>query len=115
LRDYTNPTEVKIVIRELCDEICRRARTDGMQGRTIHLGVGYSKETLTGGFSHSVTIENPTYFEDEVYQACLKLFNQYYQHGVSVRNVYVSLTNLSSDSEYQLVCLIITHGRENKA
>ncbi|WCK52365.1 hypothetical protein PP175_12935 [Aneurinibacillus sp. Ricciae_BoGa-3] len=102
LRDYSNPMEVKIVIRELCDEICRRARTDGMQGRTIHLGVGYSKEALTGGFSHSVTIETPTYFEDEVYEACLQLFNKYYQHGVSVRNAYVSLINFSSDNEVQL-------------
>jgi DNA polymerase V len=102
LRDYNKPSELKIVIHELCDEVARRARKDHMLGKTIHLAVGYSKNVFPGGFSHSISVDTPTNFEDEVYFVCLKLFDQYYQLGTEVRNVYVSLSNLCADDEMQL-------------
>lgn len=101
LRDYDKASEIKVVIRELCDEVTSRARKDRMAGRTISLGVGYSKDVM-GGFSRSMSISTPTNFEDEVYDVCLKLFEQFYEPGTDVRNVYVALSNLSSDEEVQL-------------
>jgi DNA polymerase V len=102
LRDYTKASEIKIVIRELCDEVSRRARKDRKHGRTVSLGIGYSQDGLSSGFSHAMTIETPAYFEDEVYDVCLKLFDKYYQPGTVVRSVYVALSHLSPDNEIQL-------------
>lgn len=44
------------VILDLCEEACRRARTEKVAGRTVHLSIGYSKVN-GGGFSRSVTSE----------------------------------------------------------
>lgn len=101
LRDYTKPSEIKLVIRELCDEVTSRARKDRMAGRTISLAIGYSRDVM-GGFSRSKTIDMPTNLEDEMYQTCLHLFDVHYTAGAEVRNVYVCLSNLCSDQEVQL-------------
>lgn len=101
LRDYVKPSEIKIVIRELCDEVTTRARKDRMAGRTISLGIGYSHDAM-GGFSRSQSIATPTNLEDEVYAVCLQLFDTHYTLGEEVRNIYVSLSNLSPDQEIQL-------------
>jgi DNA polymerase V len=89
------------VIRELVDEVAYRARKDGMAGKTISVGIGYSRDVY-GRFSHSKSIDTPTNFEDEIYEVCEKIFDQYYQPGTPTRNVYVALTNLCSDQEVQL-------------
>ena len=102
LRDYDDPAEVKVVIRELCDEVTSRARKDHMEGRTISLGIGYSKDDYKEGFSRSMSLDSPTNLEEDMYDVCLKLFVRFYLPGTKVRNVYVSLSNLSSDSEVQL-------------
>src|SRR5699024_8365929 len=47
LRDYSKD-EALICILDLCEEICRRARSDKKAGRTIHLGIGYCQETGGG-------------------------------------------------------------------
>ena len=101
LRDYGKPSEIKVVIRELADEVTSRARRDRMMGRTISLSIGYSKD-VSGGFSRSVTIGAPTNLEDEVYHACEGLFEKNYIVGTDVRNVYVCLSNLCSDQHVQL-------------
>jgi DNA polymerase V len=72
-----------------------------MAGRTISVGIGYSRDVY-GGFSRSMSIDTPTNFEDEMYEVCEKIFDPYYQPGTPTRNVYVALTNLCSDQEIQL-------------
>lgn len=100
LRDY-NKNEVYTVILELCEEACRRARTDNKAGKTIHLGIGYSSET-GGGFSRSQSIYAPTNITMEMYNICEQLFNKFYDGYSDIRRVYVTLTNLSDDRETQL-------------
>lgn len=102
LRGYTEKEEIKVVIRELCDEVTTRARKDRMAGRTISLGIGYSKDGDREGFSRSMSMEMPTNLEDEVCAICYRLFEQYYISGAEVRNVYVCLSNLHSDEQVQL-------------
>ncbi len=100
LRDY-NKNEIYTVILELCEEACRRARTDNKAGKTIHLGIGYSSET-DGGFSRSQSIYAPTNITMEMYNICEQLFNKFYDGYSDIRRVYVTLTNLSDDRETQL-------------
>lgn len=46
LRDYPNPEEVKHVILEMCEEVAKRARAHRQAGRTVSLGIEYSRDEL---------------------------------------------------------------------
>jgi len=100
LRDYTKE-DALICILELCEEACRRARTAKKVGRTIHLGIDYSKET-GGGFSRSQSIYTPTNITLEMYDVCINIFEKFYDGHSKIRKVYVTLTNLSDDGDIQL-------------
>ena len=100
LRDYTKD-EIPTVILDLCEESCRRARKAKKVGKTIHLGIGYSKET-GGGFSRSTSLDIPTNLTTEMHDVCMHLFEQYYDGYSKIRRVYVTLTNLLDDTETQL-------------
>ncbi len=102
LRDYVDPKEVKHVILEMCEEVARRARTAKKAGRTVSLGIGYSKDEFGGGgFQRSITLQDATNITLEIYKACLKLFHQYY-HGQTVRSISISLSNIVNDDQVQL-------------
>jgi DNA polymerase V len=101
LRDYSNREEIHTVILELSEEVARRARHAKKAGRTVNLGIGYSKDEGGGGFSKSRSIDFATNITKKIYTTCLDLFKENYR-GQTVRNIYVSLTNLSSDATVQL-------------
>jgi len=100
LRDYTKE-DVFVCILDLCEEVCKRARTAKKVGKTIHLGIGYSSET-GGGFSRSRSLYTPTNITMEVYKICIQLFDTFYDGYSKIRRVYVTLTNLADDDETQL-------------
>ncbi len=101
LRDYTKE-EISTCILDLCEEVCRRARTADKVGKTIHLGISYSKDTGGGGFSRSKSIEIPTNVTMDVHHVCMQLFHQFYDGFSNIRHVYVTLDNLSNKAETQL-------------
>jgi DNA polymerase V len=101
LRDYPDPNEVKHVILEMCEEVGRRARQHKKAGRTISLGIGYSKDEFGGGFHRSRTIDEPTNITLDLYKVCLELFEENYQ-GKTVRRIDIALSNVVEDSEMQL-------------
>jgi DNA polymerase V len=101
LRDYPDPTEVKYVILEICEEVGRRARQHGKAGRTVSLGIGYSKDEFGGGFHRSRTVDDPTNITLDLYNVCLKLFEEDDQ-GKTVRKISVTLSNIVEDNELQL-------------
>lgn len=100
LRDYAEE-EVAVCILDLCEEVCRRARTANKAGKTIHLGISYEKET-GGGFSRSKSVNLPTNVTMDVYHMCMYLFNQFYDGVSKVRHVYVTLDNLFEHEDTQL-------------
>src|SRR5699024_6917259 len=65
LRNYTKE-ETFVCMLELCEEACRRARTDRMVGKTVHLSIGYDK-TTDGGFHRSKSLILPTNITMEMY------------------------------------------------
>ncbi|SDO48247.1 DNA polymerase thumb domain-containing protein [Halobacillus aidingensis] len=111
LRDYQDPEEVKYVILEMCEEVARRARKKGHAGRTISLGIGYSKSEGAGGFHRSVSIEHPTSITMDIYHACLTLFHRFFNGGV-VRRISVTLGNITEDANVQLD--LFDDGRDKK-
>lgn len=100
LRDYTKK-EVETCILDLCEEVCRRARTANKAGKTIHLGISYAKETA-GGFSRSHSIERPTNVTMDMYKICMQLFHKFYDGKSHLRHVYVTLGNLYEHEDIQL-------------
>ncbi|WP_349407671.1 DNA polymerase thumb domain-containing protein [Pseudalkalibacillus sp. SCS-8] len=101
LRDYTDRKEIQHVILEMCEEVGRRARTARKAGRTISLGVGYSKDEGGGGFHRSRTIADPTNITMDLYRVCLELFDEFYG-GQTVRKLSITLSNVCPDDEMQL-------------
>ncbi|UJL47727.1 DNA polymerase IV [Virgibacillus sp. NKC19-16] len=100
LRDYSKE-EVTVCILDLCEEVCRRARTANKVGKTIHLGISYAKET-SGGFSRSRSIAIPTNVTMDIYEVCMQLFHQFYDGESKIRHVYVTMDNLFEKGETQL-------------
>ncbi|MED2972657.1 UV damage repair protein UvrX [Fictibacillus sp. B-59209] len=113
LRDYTDPKEVQHVILEMCEEVARRARTAKKAGRTVSLGIGYSKEEWGGGFYRSKTVAEPTNITMEVYQVCLELFHTFYE-GKTVRKITIALSNVCEDNETQLSIFTLEHPKKRK-
>ncbi|WP_096202327.1 Y-family DNA polymerase [Bacillus sp. FJAT-45350] len=101
MRDYKDKKEIKCVVLEMCEEVTRRARQASKAGRTITLGLGYSKTEEGRGFSRSLSLAEPTNLTLEVYEACLRLLATFYR-GEVVRQITISLSNVCSDSYTQL-------------
>lgn len=101
LRDYTDKEEIKHVVLEMCEEVARRARTHRKAGRTVHFGLGYSKDEFGGGFYRSRTMEEPTNVTMTIYHICLALLDEHY-NGKTVRKITISLGQITDDHEYQL-------------
>ncbi|WP_458412586.1 DNA polymerase thumb domain-containing protein [Schinkia sp. CFF1] len=101
LRDYDDPKEVKHVILEMCEEVARRARNAKKCGRTISLGVGYSKDEGGGGFHRSKTIFEPTNITMDLYRTCLELFEENFTNRI-VRQISITLSNICEDEVLQL-------------
>lgn len=113
LRDYSKRSEIATVILEICEEVCKRARTDKKAGRTITLQIVYSKQAKAKGFNRSLTVDRPTNITMEVYDVCMHLFSKYYI-GEVVRKISISLGNLCEDTAIQLSFLEKDRIREQK-
>jgi len=101
LRDYHHLHDIKYVILEMCEEVGRRARENHHSGRTVHLGIGYSKDDGGGGFHRSLTIDKATNITMEIYDACMTLFHRFYGQQ-TVRQISISLANIQEDTSVQL-------------
>jgi DNA polymerase V len=97
-RDYYQPDIYQIIL-EMVDDIARRLRQNKKLASTLHLGIGYSKDS-GGGFSRQMKLPQPTSSETTLYQVCLHLFNENYEKE-PIRRVSVSVTGLTDKDLYQ--------------
>jgi len=100
-RDYVTRESVLVVILEMCEDVSRRAREAGKEGRTVHLGIEYSKHALGGGFSRSLSIEEATNDTMKIYRTCVALFDKFHDDR-PVRKINISITNLEDETSMQL-------------
>ncbi|MFW6264586.1 MAG: DNA polymerase thumb domain-containing protein, partial [Bacillota bacterium] len=100
-KDYKDIEEIKTVIFELAEEVAKRARDKNLLGKTITLGLGYSKGEKGGGFHVQRTIQKYTNSTFDVYEVALALLAENYQDQL-VRQINLSLGNLTSSSARQL-------------
>ncbi|MED3661298.1 UV damage repair protein UvrX [Ureibacillus terrenus] len=101
MRDYRTRREILTVILEMCEDVARRAREAHQAGRTVSLGVGYSKDAFVGGFLRSRTIDEPTNDTMKIYEVCKELLDEYYAER-PVRQITISLSKLETERSMQL-------------
>jgi nucleotidyltransferase/DNA polymerase involved in DNA repair len=100
-RDYVTADEVKIIIRELSEEVCRRARSKGYVGETASLGCRGADFSHPTGFHRQLKLASPTNHGGTLFEAAWQLFLAYWD-GLPVRSVHVTLSQLKSDDLIQL-------------
>ncbi len=100
-RDYYAP-DIYIIIRETVDELTRKLRSSNYSTQTIRLGISYSKD-FSSGFNRQITLDEPTMSGNEIFKACIKLFQKFYK-GFPIRKIYVGLTKLKK-LEYKKISI----------
>lgn len=84
----------------MCEDVARRAREAKKVGRTVTLGLGYSKNAFGGGFSRAHTIDTPTNDTLQIYAVCKQLFYTFYGER-PVRQLSISLSNIENERSIQ--------------
>ncbi len=103
-KDYEKEQEIKIILLELCEEVCKRARSVQMMGATVSLslqGANYDKPT---GFHRQIKLPYHTNITMEVYQYVCTLLKRFWD-GKPVRRLAISLSQLESDRLWQMSML----------
>ncbi|MGA3598920.1 DNA polymerase thumb domain-containing protein [Lysinibacillus agricola] len=101
MRDYHTRKEIAVVLLEMCEDVMRRTREAGYVGRTISLGLSYSRNAMTKGFHRSRTMEVPTNETLVMYKVCLELLDEHFA-GEPARQLSVRITNLEPECSIQL-------------
>lgn len=101
MRDYRSRKEILVVLLEMCEDVARRAREAKKIGRTISLGLSYSKDAFGGGFHRSRTIDEPTNDTLKIFEVCKQLLDEFYAERPA-RKVTITLSNIESEYSMQL-------------
>lgn len=112
-RDYRKPEDILAVVLEMTEDVARRAREAGKVGRTVHLGVGYSKDAFGGGFHRSRSMEEGTNDTMKIYNMCVKLLAEHFEE-LPVRRLSVTLSNLEPEHSMQLSLFDVQKWRNRK-
>lgn len=99
--DYTSSTQIDIILLELSEQVCRRARAKGYSGSVVSVGAQGADYEQPTGFYRQMKISDPTNISCEVYHTAQALFYRYWD-GLPIRKVAVTLSMLVHDNEYQL-------------
>lgn len=100
-RDYHLFEDIRVVLLELSEEVCRRARSKGLMGETVSVGCRGADFDRPSGFYRQMKLEHPTNHALNIFPVVEQLFQRHWD-GEPVRSLGVSLTQLKPDDEYQL-------------
>ncbi|WP_067841572.1 DNA polymerase IV [Amphibacillus sediminis] len=100
-RDYQSPQDIKIVLRELTEEVARRVRQQQYLGSTVTVNVQSNRFDIKQGFNRQIALAEPTQLGHDIYQAAEALFDKHWQ-GYPVRGLGVSLGKLVEKTTRQL-------------
>jgi len=111
-RDYETREELRVVLLELCELVCRRMRAKGKMGRTLAVGCQGADFDRPSGFFRQMTLPYPTQATNDAYRFACELLDRHWD-GLPVRKVGVAMTGLQDDREYQL--LLFDHREKYRA
>lgn len=100
LKDYSNPFEIEIIIREMSDLVGSRLRRHGLKTERISLTIGYSRGEMLRGFSHQLSIPS-TASTKEITNYTLQIFRDHWER-LPVRSVGISCSKLVNQASTQL-------------
>ena len=100
-RDYVEISELKTVILEIAEEVCRRARGLGKKGKVLSISCRGSDLHHPTGFSRQITLSAPSALTMQVYPAALRLFLKHWNRR-PVRALGLCLAGLTAAGELQL-------------
>lgn len=101
--DYYVP-DIYTIILEMIDELSRRLRLAKKEGKTLTIGIRYSKD-IGGGFSRQKQLDYPTSCFSTIMEMALSIFNEYYDGESAIRAVSVSMSSLSEVSSVHQLSL----------
>ncbi len=73
-RDYGKREEIEVILLELAEEVCRRARSKSYMGRVVTAGAQGADFDRPTGFHRQTTLSDPTNITHEVYEAAKNIF-----------------------------------------
>lgn len=100
-RDYKIQEEIEVVLLELAEEVCRRARRKNKKGKTIHVSVRGADFDKPTGFHRQLTIPIASNDALEIFSNSLKLFEKFWD-GKPVRSIGINISQLEDADEVQL-------------
>ncbi|KHF40017.1 DNA polymerase IV [Halalkalibacter okhensis] len=100
-RDYIGLAEIRVVLLELCEEVCMRARKSKVMGQTVTVSVSGASYEIRSGFHRQATLYEPTNYVMDIFRMAEKIFLQFWDKN-PIRRLAVSLTKLCRDDELQL-------------
>jgi len=98
-RDY-KAEEAKLILREMCDDLCLRLRLLGEKSGLVSLFVGYSADDASH-LSHQLSLNKPTDDNDVLYEALMTIFDQYITSH-PIKDLGISFGKLGSYPHEQL-------------
>ncbi|SFI95995.1 DNA polymerase IV [Thermoflavimicrobium dichotomicum] len=100
-RDYRTADEIRVVLLELSEEVCRRARTQHLMGQTIHVSCRGANFDIPTGFHRQSTLPYPTNQTMFAFQHAWDLFLRHWDEQ-PIRSLGIHLSKLVSDHKMQL-------------
>lgn len=91
IRDYTKKG-AKVVLREMCDDLCFRLRLTNQKVGCVALMVGYNS-ALHGGFSKQCSLDIASDNNDELWFTLSRLYDKYVLDA-PIRNLGISFSKL---------------------
>lgn len=98
-KDYT-PEEAILIIKEMCETICKRLRSNKKVCGVVGFGIGYSR-SVGGGFYHSKKLSESTDNENVIFNVCKSIYDSYIEEE-PIRKVSISLGKITDNNYVQL-------------
>lgn len=99
MRDYT-VKETRVVLKEMCDELCIRLRSVNLNCSGVSLMIRYSFTSNIAPFAHQLKIE-PTDLNSDLTNAIMYLYDTYVEDAF-IRQIGISFGGLSRKKDEQL-------------
>ncbi|MFY0544498.1 DNA polymerase IV [Brevibacillus sp. H7] len=100
-RDYHTAADIKVVLLELSEEVCRRARHKQLMGSVVSVGCRGADFDASHGFWRQLKLGEATNDAITLYEAACRLFDRHWKE-TPVRSVGVHLGQLQPDNVVQL-------------
>lgn len=100
-RDYAKLEEIKVVLLEQTELVCQRCRGLGFMAHVVSVGCMGADFDRPTGFSRQIKMEDPSNITNQVYSWACRLLEMYWD-GLPIRRIGISVTQLTTDTEYQL-------------